>query len=110
VATPILTSKTATSFHAQSQDTGRGIYTRLWRANRDVDIRRKFLGFCLSRVYLLALLLDGPYGGEKTSLHLRFTYRKTKAPWEGTLNPSQVCGYVPAHVRCVVVAGLCRSL
>jgi len=27
-------------FHAQSSDTGQGAYTRLWRANRDVDVRR----------------------------------------------------------------------
>ena len=53
-------------FHAQFQDTGRGVYALLCRANRDVDVRRKFLGFCF-RVYLLALLLDGPYGGEKSA-------------------------------------------
>ena len=27
-------------FHALSPDTGRGIHTRSWRANRDVDVRR----------------------------------------------------------------------
>jgi len=27
-------------FHAQSPDTGRGVHTRTWRANRDVDVRR----------------------------------------------------------------------
>ena len=27
-------------FHAQSPDTGHGLYARLWRANRDVDVRR----------------------------------------------------------------------
>jgi len=26
-------------FHAQSPDTGRGVYARSWRANRDVDVR-----------------------------------------------------------------------
>jgi len=52
-------------FHAQSPDTRRGAHARSWRANRDVDVRRLFLGFCLG-VHLLALLLDGPYGGEKT--------------------------------------------
>ena len=26
-------------FHAQSLDTGRGVHTRSWRANRDVDDR-----------------------------------------------------------------------
>ena len=51
-------------FHAQSPDTGRGVHARSWRADRDVDVRRWFLGFCL-RVHLLALLLDEPYGGEK---------------------------------------------
>jgi len=34
--------------------------------NRDVDVRLKFLGFCL-RVHSLALLLDGPYGREKNT-------------------------------------------
>jgi len=54
-------------FHAQSPDTGRGVHARSWRANRVVDVRRLFLGFCLG-VHLLALLLDGPYGGgEKKS-------------------------------------------
>ena len=45
-------------FHAQSADTGRGVHARSWRGNRDVDVRRLFLG--------LALLLDCPYGGEET--------------------------------------------
>ena len=27
-------------FQAQSPDTGRGVYARSWRANRDVDVRR----------------------------------------------------------------------
>ena len=31
----------------------------------NVDVRRLFLGFCL-KLNLLALLLDGPFGGEKT--------------------------------------------
>jgi len=26
-------------FHAQSPDTGRGVYARSWRANRNVDVR-----------------------------------------------------------------------
>jgi len=30
-------------FHAQSPDTGRGVYARSWRANRDVDVRRSSL-------------------------------------------------------------------
>jgi len=35
-----------------------------------VDVKRQFLGFCL-RVHLMALLLDGPYGGEKSArVHL----------------------------------------
>ena len=53
-------------FHAQFPVTERGVHARSWRANRDVDVdvRRLFLGFYL-RVHLLALLLDGPYGGEK---------------------------------------------
>jgi len=41
-------------FRAQSPDTGRGLHARSWRANRDVDVKRQFLGFCL-RVQLLAL-------------------------------------------------------
>jgi len=52
-------------FHAQSPDTGRGVHACSWWVNRDVDVRRWFLGFNL-RVHLLALLLDGPYGGEKS--------------------------------------------
>ena len=36
------------------------LHARSWRTNRDVGVRRLFLGFCL-RVHLLALLLDGPY-------------------------------------------------
>ena len=31
-------------FHAQSPDTGRCVHTRSWRANRDVDVKRWFLG------------------------------------------------------------------
>ena len=27
-------------FHAQPPDTSRGVHARLWRANRDVDVRR----------------------------------------------------------------------
>ena len=27
-------------FHAQSPGTGRDVHARLWRANRDVDVRR----------------------------------------------------------------------
>ena len=56
-------------FHAQSPDTGRGVHARSWRgyprAQRDVEVRRLFFGFLWfrSRVYLLALSLDGPYGG-----------------------------------------------
>jgi len=42
-------------FHAKSRDTGHGAQARSWRANRDVDVRRGFLGFCL-KVNLLALL------------------------------------------------------
>ena len=45
-------------FHAQFPDTS--AHARSWRVNWDVDVRRRYLGFCL-RVYLLALLLDGPY-------------------------------------------------
>jgi len=45
LATPVLTSRTAGSPRSiQSQDTGRGVQTRLWRANRDIDVRRRFLG------------------------------------------------------------------
>ena len=44
-------------FHAQSPDTGNGAHARPWRANRDVDVRPQFLGFC-SRVHLFALLLS----------------------------------------------------
>jgi len=51
-------------FHTQSPDTKNGAHARSWRANRGVDVRRWFLKFCL-RVHLLALLLDGPYGGVK---------------------------------------------
>jgi len=56
----------------QSPDTGRGVQARSWRANRDVDVRRQFLGFCL-RVHLFVLLLDGLYGGEKNN---RFVVKK----------------------------------
>ena len=52
-------------FHAQSPDTGHGLHAHSWRANWDIDVRRKFPGLCL-RVHLLALLLDCPYGGEET--------------------------------------------
>jgi len=58
VATPIRTSRFENNdydlFHAQSPDTGRGVHARTWRANRDVDVRRWFFGFCL-KVNLLAL-------------------------------------------------------
>jgi len=56
-------------FHAQSPDTGRGLHARSWRANRDVVVKRYFLGFC-SGVNLLALLLDGPSGGENINRRL----------------------------------------
>ena len=32
-------------FHAQSPDTGHSVHARSWRENRDVDVKRKFLGF-----------------------------------------------------------------
>jgi len=48
-------------FLARIPDTRRGVHARSWRANRDVDVRRCFLRFCLS-VHLLALLLDWPFG------------------------------------------------
>ena len=71
VATPILTYfENCSLFHAQSPDTGRGVHARSWRANRDVDVRRKFLGFCL-RVHLLALFLDGPTPTHPSALHTR---------------------------------------
>jgi len=31
-------------FHAQSPDIERCVHTRSWRANRDVDVKRWFLG------------------------------------------------------------------
>jgi len=67
-------------FHAQFPVTERGVHARSWRANRDVDVdvRRLFLGFYL-RVHLLALLLDGPYGGEK---------EKNSAIWESISSSS----------------------
>jgi len=54
-------------FHAQSPDAGCGVHARSWRANRDVDVRLQFLGFCLRAHLLALLLLDGPYGGEKSN-------------------------------------------
>jgi len=54
-------------FQAQFLDTGRGVHARLWRANREDDVRRQFLGRTV-RVNLLALLLDGPYGEDKAPL------------------------------------------
>jgi len=67
-------------FHAQSPDTGRGAHALSWRAKRDVDGRRWFLGFCL-RVHLLALLLDGPYGeGEEAKSHKAKPERKSGEP------------------------------
>jgi len=41
------TGQLKASFHAQSPDTGRGVYASSWRANRDADVVRSFLGFCL---------------------------------------------------------------
>ena len=46
-------------FHAQSPDTGRSVHARLWRANRNVDGRRRalalvsFLGFVWGSTCLL---------------------------------------------------------
>ena len=63
---PILTSRTATS-STPSPQTHRARCSRPFVAG-EPGCRRQaqwFLGFCL-RVHLLALLLDGPYGGGKT--------------------------------------------